>query len=308
MKRTVVVTGAAGFVGSTVVRRFLTHGYAVHAIVRPGGSLWRINDIRSLIRLHPIGLEDPARLRRLMHRIRPWAIVHFATYGSYPKQSDVSQMIQTNIVGTVNLLSSLTDVAYRHCIVIGSSSEYGKKRKPMTEDELLEPNNYYAATKAAQTHLSLAFSTSNKKPLVVLRLFNVYGPYEEEGRLVRSVIALALIDKPILLATGKEARDFVHVEDVATACMCILTRKAIVGEIINLGTGKQTTIEELARLIVGLTHSKSEIRKHAYPGRPWDSTHWQADTTKMRRLLRWTPQIPLSAGLRKTIAWYRIHI
>lgn len=305
IKKETIVTGAAGFIGATLVKLLLKDGYAVHAIVRKGGNLWRLKDIGNKIIIHDVGLDDLKRMKRLFKKIGPYAIFHLATYGSYPFQQDTRMMIDTNITGTWNLLECLKDVEYKQLVVAGSSSEYGKKDGPMKESDLLTPNNYYAVTKAAQTHLCQVFAKSNHKPLLIFRLFNVYGPYEEKGRLVRSVIESVLRNKPVLLASGREARDFIYVEDVVDAFMHALKKKQFIGEIFNIGTGAQTTVGQLAEIVVGISGKKTPIRFNAYEGRPWDTLHWSADTSKTREVLGWNYKISPEEGIKKTIDWYK---
>lgn len=304
----ILVTGAAGFIGANLVRRLLKEDYIVHAITSKGGNLWRLKNVEKKIVIHEGLLDDLKKIKQLFRKITPYAVFHLATYGSYPFQQDTHMMIDTNIIGTLNLLESLKEVNYKQLVVTGSSSEYGKKEKPMKESDLLAPNNYYAVTKAAQTHLCQVYAQSNRKPLVIFRLFNVYGPYEEKGRLVRSVIESALAKKPISLASGREARDFTYVLDVVDAFMHVLKQKQFIGEIFNIGTGIQTTIGELAKTIVYLVGQKVPIRLGAYKGREWDAFHWKADISKAKSVLGWSPKTSLNEGLRKTIEWYRENI
>jgi len=307
MKKRSVVTGGAGFIGANLVHRLVSEGQDVHVITRLGGSLWRIDDILKKVTIHNIGFDDQNKLQKLCLKLQPQSVYHLAAYGSYPTQQDVRQMVVTNIVGTMNLLESLVPVPYENLIIIGSSSEYGKKRFRMKETDALDPNNYYAVTKAAQAHLASVWAAMHDKPVTILRLFNVYGYYEEKGRLVRSVIESPLKGEPIKLATGNEARDFIFIDDVVDACCHAARRKIFRGEVFNVGTGVQTTIYELAKLVVTIAGIKVPIQRNAYAGRSWDTRHWCADMEKTKRTLRWKPCNTLSSGLKKTIAWYRIH-
>lgn len=304
MKKNVVVTGAAGFIGVDLVQSLLKEGYEVHAVTRKNGSLWRLEKIKSSIHIHEIGLNNRKQLSSLFKRLSPHAVFHLAAYGSYPSQTDMRQLIQTNITGTVNLLETLHSINCEHLIVVGSSSEYGKKAEPMKETDFLEPNNFYSVCKAAQTHLVQAYAKVYGKPVTILRLFNVYGYFEEKGRLVRSVIESVLQKKPILLAKGKEARDFIFVEDVSDACLYAMKRGPMKGEVFNIGTGVQTTTLQLAQRVIDLIGVSVPIHLNAYAGRSWDTTVWVADMTKTKKVFGWKPKYDLTAGLKKTIAWY----
>jgi nucleoside-diphosphate-sugar epimerase len=305
MKKTIFVTGGAGFVGANLVRRLVKENYEVHIAVRPEGNLWRIEDLLNKVTLHTGILQNPDKLKKTLQNISPYAIFHLATYGAYPTQKDTDLLVGTNVRMTMNLLESLKDIPYTHFAAAGSSSEYGKKDKPMKETDILEPNNYYGALKASQTYLCQVYSKMYNKPSVLLRLFNVYGPFEEKGRLVHNVIQSVFEKKPILLATGKEARDLIYMDDVVDAFMTVLKRRQFYGEVFNIGTGVQTTIAGLADAVKSLTKSEVPVKLNHYEGRQWDSYRWVASMKKTNTLLRWKAKYPLKKGLQKTIAWYK---
>ncbi len=303
-RKRVVITGGAGFVGANLARKLLKK-YDVHLITREKSNLWRLTDILNNVTIHPIGLHNIDALEQFFLRIKPEYILHTATYGAYPSQQNTDELFEVNIKGVLNLLTALSDISYSRCIIFGSSSEYGKKEKPMRETDILDPNNMYAVTKATQTHLARYYAQVHQKPITIFRLFNVYGPYEEKGRLVRNVIEASLTGDTVALATGKEARDFIYVDDIANACEMAFTSTLSPGEIFNIGTGVQTSIYQLAKLVVKLTRSKSVIERGVYPGRPWDSFHWKAVTKKTDTILHWQSSTALAAGLTKTITWYK---
>ncbi len=305
MKQRILVTGAGGFVGANLVRKLIGEQYIVHAFVKQQSNLWRLNDIKKKIIFHPNALQNKSSLSKLVKKISPSVIYHLATYGAYPIQQDFNEMVDTNIRGTYNLLESLKDIPYSQLIITGSSSEYGKKEKVLKESDLLEPNNLYAVTKATATHLAQSFAKSTKKPLIIFRLLNVYGPYEEKGRLVRNVIIAALTNSPILLATGKEARDFIYIDDVVDAYLYAKNKTKLSGEIFNIGTGKQTSIYQLANLVKKITNSSSKIKKNYYEGRPWDTFFWKADMHKTHALLGWKAKTTLIEGISQTILWQK---
>lgn len=305
MNKTVLITGGSGFIGANIVRRFIRNGADVHIIVRKDANIWRIKDLQKKLTIYRDILPKKSSLTALFKKIEPYAVFHLAIYGSYPSQKSSSQMININLCTTLSLLESLIHIPVKRIIIAGSSSEYGKKYLPMRETDALEPNNMYGATKAAQTLVSSAFAKIHNKPVTILRLFNVYGYYEEKGRLVRSVIESALKNEIIKLATGEEARDLIFTEDIADAFIAAMESESAFGEIFNIGTGRQTTIKQLAEQVIKLTKSSSKISFNAYQGRVWDSTHWVADMTKTHKTLHWKAKYSLSDGLKKTIEWYR---
>lgn len=299
-----IITGASGFVGANLVHFFLKKGFTIHACVRSSSSLHRLNSMLPDMHLHKDTLSSQQKIEHLLKTVKPDGIIHLATYGAYPSQTDIPLTIETNIFTILNLFEALRKIPCPKLIIAGSSSEYGKKETKMKETDVLRPNSLYGAAKAMQTHIAGVYGTLYNIPSCVLRLFAVYGPNEEPGRLVRTVIEKALKNEPILLATGKEARDFIYVDDVARACLSFLRAKPTYGDIFNIGTGIQTTTEQLAKKIVTLTKSSSPIRLNVYKGRPWDSYTWKADLNTTFAYSTFKPLFSLEKGLQKTIQTY----
>src|SRR5712692_3415124 len=152
MKRA-ILTGATGFVGANLVRRLLQEGHEVHLLLRRGYAPWRIQEIHDHVYLHEIDLRDKEALTALVAQIRPDWIFHLAAHGAYSTQTDLAQMIQTNIVSTANLLDACLSTGFDAFINTGSSSEYGFKDHAPGETEWLDPNSHYAITKATATML-----------------------------------------------------------------------------------------------------------------------------------------------------------
>ncbi len=144
-----------------------------------------------------------------------------------------------------------------------------------------------------------------KRPITTFRLFSVFGAFEEPSRLIPTVIRHSLQGKALKLVSPDVARDFVYVEDVVDAYLRFDKLAKLSGEIINVGTGVQSTIRQVVEAILEHTTAKVECRWGAMPARVWDAQTWVADCTKSRRLLGWAPRTSLSEGLDRTIAWTR---
>lgn len=300
-----LLTGANGFVGANLTRRLLKEGFDVHIMLRNSSSIWRINDIKNRLKIHIVDITRKRDLKDLFNKIKPLYIFHLAAYGSYPHQAELSKMIDTNIKGLENIIEISKNIDYKSLIVAGSSSEYGYKRIPMGEKDLLEPASFYAATKASATLLAQVFAKTNNKPITILRLFSVYGPYEEPTRLIPVVISSALSDKKIYLTPGKIRRDFIFVNDVIDAFMQAIKASLKPGEIINIGTGKQYSNDEIVNAINNILKKKLIVIKGGYEPRKWDTDYWVADNKKAERLLKWYPKHSLNKGLKKTIEWFK---
>lgn len=312
MKKTIfpvaVITGAGGFIGANLVRRLLNEKYSVHVLWKKTTNPWRLKRIISNLTLHDVQLSDRTGLTHLFEQVKPDVIIHLAAHGAYSSQTDVDQMVNVNIQGLLNLLVASRDTDYRAFINTGSSSEYGFKDKPMKETDPLEPVSFYAATKASATYLCGVFAKEYKKPIVTMRPFSVYGPYEEPTRFVPTIINALIRQTPIKLTPGDQRRDFIYIDDLVDAYLAAMQNaKHIAGHVLNIGTGKEYTNDEVVAALFDVTGKKTSIQKGAFPSRLWDTSHWVADISRAKGFLRWRPQYTLASGLKKTYEWFIQH-
>jgi dolichol-phosphate mannosyltransferase len=303
--RRVLVTGGTGFVGANLARRLLGE-HEVHLLVRPGFTAWRLDGIRKDVRLHEVGLEDAEGVSRAVTAIRPEWIFHLAAYGAYSRQTDVRRMARTNVLGTVNLVEACLETGFEAFVNTGSSSEYGVKDHAPAETERLEPNSPYAVTKAAATLFCRLTGQRQGLRVATLRLYSVYGPYEEPDRLLPTLVVRGLGGDLPPLVDPDVARDYVHVDDVCEAYLAAARRPAPEpGPVYNVGTGVQTTLREVVAVARRLLPIAAEPRWGSMPRRPWDTSVWLADSRRIRAELGWEARVPLEEGLRATVEWFR---
>jgi nucleoside-diphosphate-sugar epimerase len=303
----VLVTGASGFVGANLARRLLLEGHNLHLIQRHDYTSWRLHDVLLETTLHLADLESGADVLALVDRVRPDWIVHLAVEGAYASQNDLQKIVGTNINGTVNLLAAASLVGCEVFINTGSSSEYGRKDHAPTEDEALQPNSVYAATKAACTLLCEQVARNRGLPVYTLRLYSVYGPYEDPGRLIPSLLRNGFLGCFPPLADPSIARDFVHVDDVCAAYLAAANASSQIdgNRIFNIGTGIQTQLQQIVSVAAELMGVASKPDWGKFASRTWDTDVWIADPSKARDLLGWRPATDVRAGLARTIEWYR---
>ncbi len=304
MKRA-LVTGAAGFVGANLVRHLLTSGHQVHIICRPESDLWRIDDIKNDLIMHKIPLTDKEVLTSSLEKIKADWVFHLAAHGAYSWQNDLERILSTNVLGTANLLHACAKTGCEAFVSAGSSSEYGYKDHAPKEDEWVEPNSEYAIAKAAATHFCRLYAQKRELPTVVLRLYSVYGPYEDKGRLIPTIIEHGLQGKLPPLVDPTIARDFIYIDDTVSAFIAAATQEIKPGAVYNLGTGKQTTLREVVAAARELFSIKEEPQWGSMPNRKWDTSVWVANNEKICRELDWKPIYSFKDGLAKTAQWYR---
>jgi UDP-glucose 4-epimerase len=298
----VLVTGGSGFVGACAVRELVRRGRDVHVLLREPARAWRLADLADRLTIHVGDLCDADSVRRAF-AASPTVVLHLATHGAYESQADARTILDTNIVGTLHLLEAAADAHVELFVQTGSSSEYGFRSEPMAESDRLEPNSVYAVAKSAQTHLGQLWARRSTMPVVTLRLFSVYGPWEESTRLIPTLLDRARRNLPLPLVSPDTVRDFVYVDDIVDALLDFEYLARLGGETLNLGSGVETTMRELVETATQLLGSRSEICWNAYPARAWDTTRWCADPRKAIERLGWSPRHSLRAGLKKTAAW-----
>jgi nucleoside-diphosphate-sugar epimerase len=308
MRKRATVTGASGFVGANLVRRLLEAGHDVHVLLRPGYQPWRLAEILPQLRVDVLDLGNAEKVRAVIVGARPDWIFHLAAYGAYADQTDVDQMVATNISATINLVRACVATGFEAFINIGSSSEYGFKEHAPSEDEVLEPNSDYAVTKASATLYCRSTAIRLRVPITTLRLYSVYGPYEEPKRLIPTLLVRGLEGRWPPLVDPAVARDFVFTDDVTDACLVAATRSgSSPGAIYNIGTGRQTTLGEVVGVVKDLLAIGVEPRWGSMPRRVWDTTSWVADSRRAVAVLDWRPDRTLRAGLTATLDWLQQH-
>jgi UDP-glucose 4-epimerase len=304
-----LITGATGFVGANLARSLLVDGCEVHLLIHQQDQTWRIDSIRNDVRLHEGDLCDCDSVQRIVAEARPEWVFHCAVYGAYSWQTSVEQMVQTNVLGTINLVQACRKVSVESFVNTGSSSEYGYKDHAPAEDEWLEPNSEYALTKASATMYSRWLARTTGFAISTLRLYSVYGPWEDPGRLIPTLIRYGLAGKLPSLVHPDTARDYVSVEDVCRAYRMVAARSvgAEAGAVYNVGTGRQTSLREvieIARRVLGV---RREPEWSSMPNRRWDTQTWVSDSRKIERDLGWRPRYTFEEGFRRMVQWCRDH-
>ena len=303
-KNIYLITGASGFVGSCLLRKLVEKEARVHIILRKNSKTWRIKDISDKVNVHTGDLSKFNEVQQIVNKVRPTIIYHLASYGAYPYQKNVEKILKTNIFGTLNLLKAAADHQYKLFVNTGSSSEYGFKKKPMKEADLLEPASYYAVTKCTQTYLCSHMANESHKPIVTLRPFSVYGPYEEPSRLIPTLLKTLYVGEKMSLVSPHIARDLIHVNDMVDAYLKIKELQRYPGMVFNIGTGIQSTIKQIVKTAFKVTDKKITLEWGRMKPRSWDTTNWVADISLAKKLLSWEPKYNLSRGLYNTWEWF----
>lgn len=299
----ILVTGASGFVGGALVRRLVGEGKEVHLLLRGGSSRQRLEGLSGL-RIHEADLRNAARVAGIVAEIRPGIIYHCAVYGGFSSQSDTSAIFDTNLMGTINLLQACERVGFDLFVNTGSSSEYGIKNSPMREDDPSLPLGDYGVAKCAATMFCRSEALMKELPVVTLRLFSPYGPWDDRRRFIPYLIGSLAAGEIPRLSTPRSVRDYIYIDDVLDLYRAVTDAAVIPGEVYNAGSGRQHTIGEVAEILHRIVGGEEPVRGEERPQRP-EPEMWVADVSKSAAGFGWNPSTTLENGLRRTVDWFR---
>lgn len=304
----ILVTGGAGFIGANLCRRLVMGDAAARVVV--------VDDLSTGVAANLEGLDvdfvegsilDEALVSRLVDGVD--AVVHLGARGSVPRSvDDPMGSHQANATGTVTVLDAARRAGVGQVIVASSSSVYGANAAlPKHEGLVPRPASPYAASKLATEAYALAFWHTYGLPVLALRFFNVFGPYQAVGHayaaVVPAFVSAALEGRPLPVhGDGTQSRDFTYVDTVTAVVEDALRRQVTCDEPVNLAFGTRTdllTVIALLERVLG----RSLPREHG-PRRPGDVDHTQADATRLRELFPGIEPVPLEPALAATVAWY----
>ena len=312
MKR-VLVTGGAGFISSAFIRHLLrATPYEVVSLdaLTYAGNLANLADVRSHERLSFVhgDIRDEGLVRDVVAGVD--VIVNAAAESHVEKSiaEGASEFVATNVEGTRVLLDAIREEPVERFILISSSEVYGTAESdPMDEEHPLNPRSPYAATKAGADRLAYSYCATYGLPIVSVRPFNNYGPRQHPEKVIPRFILQALADEPLTVhGDGTASRDWLYVEDDAEAIEAVIEADlgTVVGETINIATGRDASVAEIADVVLELTGKPASLKEHI-DERPGQVRRHIGSTEKAERLLGWRARTSLEEGLHRTVAWYR---
>jgi NAD dependent epimerase/dehydratase len=314
----VLVTGGDGFIGSHLVERLVREGNTVRATAcyNSFGTWGWLDDlapeIRREVEIVSLDIRDGDCVRAAVKGCE--TVLHLAALIAIPfSYRSPESYVQTNIQGTLNLLLASRDLGVRRLVHTSTSEVYGTARfVPITEEHPLQAQSPYAASKIAADQMALAFQRSFGLPVAVIRPFNTYGPRQSARAVIPTIITQTLTgQKQIRLGSVHPTRDFSFVEDTVSGFLAVARAEAAVGEVINIGSGHEISIQETLGLIGEITGLTLEVLSDEPRVRPAASEveRLLAGTAKAQRLLGWAPahggRDGLRRGLARTIEWFR---
>ncbi|MEX2303044.1 MAG: dTDP-glucose 4,6-dehydratase [Bryobacterales bacterium] len=308
-----LVTGGAGFIGSTFVRQTLAARPDAEILnfdaLTYAGNLENLAEVAGDPRYRFVkgNICDTDLVEATFQDFQPDAVVHFAAE-SHVDRSILSPkpVVDTNFTGTFVMLEAARRHATKRFLHVSTDEVYGSIDPPHEADESypLRPSSPYSASKAGSDLLALSYYTTYKMPVVATRASNNYGPYQFPEKLIPLMISNALEDRPLpIYGDGMQERDWLHVEDHCRAIAAVLD-KGRLGEVYNIGGNRALPNLDVVRMILEAT-GKPEILMMPVEDRPGHDRRYAITTEKVTRETGWKPRVEFERGLGETVRWYR---
>ena len=315
-QKKVLVTGAAGFIGSHLVERLVTEGASVRAFVHYNalnrwGNLELIpSQILEKVEIFPGDIQDPFVVRRAVMDCD--IVYHLASLIAIPYSYIAPQsFVTTNVLGAVNLLEACRKTEIQRFIHTSTSECYGTaKYVPIDEKHPLHGQSPYSASKISADMVAESYYRSFGVPVSIIRPFNTYGPRQSARAIIPTIITQLLRKSSLKLGNLHPTRDFNYVSDIVEAFIQVADSPESVGEVINIGSGQEISINDLANKTMSLIGINVTLVHDSLRVRPEKSEvdRLLCDNSKAKKILGWQAQVSLEEGLSKTIEWIKNHM
>lgn len=307
--QTILITGGAGFIGSELVRRAAAEGARIRIVDNlANGKRRNVEDVISeRVEFIEADIRDLDRMKSLLGGVD--RVYHLACLGVRHSIHSPRENHDVNATATLDLLRLAREAGVKRFVYVSSSEIYGTAHQaPITEETPAFPHTVYGASKLAGDCYARAYWDTYRFPTTVVRPFNSYGPrchHEgDSGEVIPKFILRSLAGQPLIVfGDGRQTRDFMFVEETAHWILQAGLREELVGQTVNLGSGKEIAIGDLARKVLEIVGRPNGTIRHDAP-RPGDVLRLWADTGRLARLLDFRSRIGLDEGLRKLLAWY----
>ncbi|HCC08182.1 MAG TPA: CDP-abequose synthase [Clostridiales bacterium] len=300
----VLITGGFGFVGSHLVKRLRTLGANI-SILSNNSNPWRLKDEINNVDLYNIDIINTSEVNNCVKSVKPEYVFNLAAYGVDSAKKEYIKAVNVNITGIINILNSIRDIGCKKIINIGSSAEYGDKKRNMHEGMFLTPLNIYGSTKAAATMISHQIARDNDINIVTIRPFGIFGEGEERHKFFCDVIVTLLENKDVELTKCEQYRDYCYIENIIDGLILAALNDTMKNEVVNIGTGVSYQLKYYIDLIFKYMETDKKPKYGAIPYRKNEMWNPEPDITKIKAMLGWAPRVGLEEGIRRTVEWFK---
>lgn len=310
-RKSVLVTGAGGFIGSHLTEALVKQGAKTRAFIHYNalGKCGWLDDshFKKKIEIVAGDVRDPSTVEQAMKGVD--IVFHLAALIGIPYSYQTPESyVNTNVVGTLNVLQAAKRLKCGRTLFTSTSEVYGTARYvPIDENHPLQAQSPYSASKIAADKLVEAFHRSFGLPVVTIRPFNTFGPRQSARAVIPTIISQALRKKEVHLGNQHPKRDWNYVTDIVEGFLLAAASPKAIGQTINLGSGEAISIQDLVEVIAKLIKRKIKIRTDSrrIRGDQSEVEHLQADNALARELLGWKPRHSLERGLKLTLDWIK---
>lgn len=307
----VLVTGAGGFIGSHLTERLVEEGVKVRALAHYNSrNDWGLLELvpRNVLKEVEVvtgDVQDPFSIRKFVEGCE--VVFHLASLIAIPFSYIAPQAyVATNVMGTLNVMQACLEEGVSKVVHTSTSETYGTARYvPIDENHPLHAQSPYSASKIGADKIAESYFLSFDLPVAIIRPFNTYGPRQSARAVIPTIISQALHSDQLILGSTHPTRDLNYVSDTVNAFLKTAVSDESIGEIINIGSGKEISIRQLAEKILRIIGKNAYIQTDEQRVRPPKSevNRLLADISKSEKLLGWKPEVSLDQGLQATIEW-----
>ncbi len=312
----VLVTGAGGFIGSHLTERLVKEGAKVRAFVHYNSrNDWGLlellpKEILQEIEIFSGDIQDPFAVHKAVKGCE--IVFHLASLIAIPYSYIAPQsFVSTNVLGTVNVMEACLKEGVERVVHTSTSETYGTAQYvPIDERHPLQGQSPYSASKIGADKIAESYYLSFNLPVAIIRPFNTYGPRQSARAVIPTIITQLLTNNQVKLGDLTPTRDLNYVEDTVDGFLKMATVPEAIGEVINIGSGKEISIGDLAHKIMQIMGKKVPIVTEEIRKRPEKSEvrRLVADNSKAHKILGWKPMFSLEDGLKRTISWIEKHL
>jgi nucleoside-diphosphate-sugar epimerase len=298
----VLLTGTTGFIGSHVARQLVETDDEIYGLVREGSDPWRIKDIQASLKFVQADLADDEALKGVMTSLKPDVVLHLAWFAEPGVYINSMQNLDM-LTASLRLAGLAAGSGCKYFMGVGTCFEYDLSYGYLSESTPVKPQSLYAGSKLAFKFIMDQIGRTTGMETTWARLFYQYGAYEDKRRVVPAVITSLLNHQTQKLTSGEQIRDYLHVEDVASAITAIFYKR-VTGEV-NIGSGNPISIHDLTMKIGTLLGRTDLIEYGAIPQNPNDPRFVCANNRRLVEQTGWKPRFELDEGLLQTISWWQ---
>jgi len=310
-RKDIIVTGGTGFIGSSLIRRLISFDAIVHVLIRNNSNLWRLENIKQFIHIIKVDLLDLPSLSKIITKINPQYIFHFAFPSNDILQNpfDFQTQLDQTSRHLINLLQSISSKQSNLKSFIHTCSstiyQWSEERYRLSENTPFDPSSLRGMLKLNERNICQYFSRTHVVPIKLARIFRAFGPWDINNKLIISALDAARNSTPIRLGNNRYKRDYIFTSDLVNGILLLANSDLPPGTEMNFGGGSQHSALEIVKILEDILEVEIPKILNSYPKNPLDKGDFTADISFAKKMLNWRPEFSIPQGLKITVDWYK---